>query len=154
MSSRLFREVREKRGLAYEIHSGGEEFHDTGAFTISAGTSPKLAYELIKVIIEEIGKIREKAVHGNELKRAKEFLVGQLILHLEDSETQMLFLGGSKLRKGKIEKPSEIIKKIKKVEKDEIRKVAKELFTNKNLYLALIGPLRNRDKVKTLLKYD
>ncbi len=154
MSSRLFREVREKRGLAYEIHSGGEEFYDTGAFTISAGTSPKLAYELTKVIIEEIGKIREKAVHGNELKRAKEFLVGQLILHLEDSETQMLFLGGSKLRKGKIEKPSEIIKKIKKVEKDEIRKVAKELFTNKNLYLALIGPLRNRDKVKTLLKYD
>ncbi len=145
MSSRLFREVREKRSLAYEIRAESMQYHDTGAFVISAGTAPTKAKESVAVILGELKKIKEKKVKENELKRTKEFLLGQLLLGLEDSSSYMLWLGSQQMTEGKIKTLKEIKSKINKVSREDVRRIAQTLFQKDNLNFALIGPLKNKE---------
>jgi predicted Zn-dependent peptidase len=145
MSSRLFNEVREKRGLAYEIGTAVKRFEDTGAFIVHAGIDNHKVIEAVRVILEELGKIRDKEPAASELKRAKEFYLGQMLLSLEDTLDQMLWIGESTVCLDKTYTPQEIKRGIEKVSAAGIRKIAREILRQDNLNLALIGPLAGRD---------
>lgn len=142
MSSRLFEEVREKRGLAYEIKSGLSFFEDTGAVTISAGTEPAKAREATSVIVRELERLKEKRVSEDELRRAKDYFLGQLLLGLEDTLDHILWFGERVLYGGEIPSVQEIRADIEKVTSHDIQTLARKLFAGGKLRLALIGPLK------------
>jgi predicted Zn-dependent peptidase len=147
MSSRLFIQVRERKGLCYYISTGAESYHDCGSFTTQAGVTNdldkiKLA---IKTILEEHKKIVDGDVSKKELIRAKELIKGRVMLSLEDSINVANIIGIKKLLQDKIETPEEIIKKIEAVTLDEITKLAQQIFINRSLNFSLIGPF---DKTK------
>ena len=146
MSSRLFENVREKRGLAYEIGTEIKRYKDTGAFIVNAGIQNTKVKETVRVIIKELKKVKTKGISGSELKRAKEFFKVQLLLALEDTMSHMLWLGEHVLASGKLPDKDSIIKKIDSVSTYGLQRVAKSIFKNKNLNLALIGPLKDKEK--------
>lgn len=152
MSSRLFTEIREKRGLAYYVSSDIWQFHETGAIQAALGADTKRAEEAIKVVLEEFKQIKEKGVTVGELKQAKENFKGRLYLELEESFAQAEFLAEQQLLKGKIKTPEEILKEIYKVSSSDIIKVAREIFKEENLNLTIIGPYKNTQRFNRLLE--
>jgi predicted Zn-dependent peptidase len=141
MSSRLFNEVREKRGLAYEIGTGVKRFADTGAFVVHAGIDNRKVQDCLDLIFKELGIIRKTLVSKDEFKRAKEFCLGQLSLALEDTMEYMLWMGESVACLDKVYTLKQIIKEVNKVKIEEIQAVAKMIFSNQKINLSLIGPL-------------
>lgn len=152
MSSRLFIQLRERRGLAYYVRSGNEEYHDTGSFAAQAGVEPKNIDEAIKVVLAEFGKIASEEPVAEELNKAKESLKGRLILELEDSREVSTMLGLQELLEEKIRTPEEIIANIDKVTAEDLVGVAKKIFVNKGLNLAIIGPFKDESKFISNLK--
>lgn len=151
MSSRLFTEVREKRGLAYYIKSDISTYFDNGYFITQAGTDVRKAPEAIKVILGVYGSICNK-VDGKELGRAKEYLKGKLALGLEDSKGVASFYVEDYLLEGKLRTFKEIIKEIEKVTLSDIKRVAQKIFVNKGLNLSIIGPYKDETKFAKILK--
>ena len=147
MSSRLFDEVREKRGLAYEIDSSVKKFADTGALVINAGIATKNINKALKVILGELGKISRRAVSRDELNRAKEYYRGQMLLSLEDTMGYMLWLGASLIVRDRIYKKEEVLKKVSRVDAGEILDVARKVFKPQQLNFAWVGPVE--EKLKT-----
>lgn len=145
MSSRLFENIREKRGLAYEIGTEIKRYKDTGAFIVNVGTEHKKAKETIRLILKELEIIKTNPVPAEELKRAKEFFKVQLLLSLEDTSNYMMWLGEHVVLGGKLPDKEEIIKKIDSASSDELQRVANDIFVNKNLDLAFIGPLKEKE---------
>lgn len=146
MSSRLFNEVREKRGLAYEIGTGIKRFADTGEFLVHAGIDNHKVEDCLGLIFQELGKLRKTIVRKDEFGRAKEFYSGQLSLALEDTMEYMLWMGESVACLDKAYTLEQIIKEVNKVEMEDIRQVAGKIFNDKKINLALIGPLGNKEK--------
>jgi len=146
MSSRLFHEVREKRGLAYEIGTQLKRFQDTGAFVVHAGIDNRKVNEAIKLILEELAKVKHRLVEADEFKRAKEFYLGQLMLALEDTLDHMLWIGESTAVLDRTYTLNEIIKEVNRVKREDIREVASLIFKEEKTNLALIGPLKDREK--------
>lgn len=140
MSSRLFNEVREERGLAYDIGSYAKKYHETGAFVVEAGVDHSKVKEAIEVILNELKKAAEKSASDDELKRSKEFYLGQLDLSLENSMNQMLWAGESITSSGKRHSYEEVQTAVEKVGPDDLKRVAKEIFQAKALHLAVVGP--------------
>lgn len=151
MSSRLFNEVREERGLAYEIHSNISMFYDAGVLVISAGVDNRKVSESVSVILNEMRKFKEETVSYEELERAKEFIIGQLVLGLESVSAYMHWLGESKLLSEKLLTPLEVIKKVKEVKAEDVKQIAAKIFVDENLNLALIGPLKKGVRIKGIL---
>jgi len=153
MSSRLFEEVRGKRGLAYYVRTETECFHETGYLVTQAGTDINKIDEAIKVVLAEYYKVQSSKfkVQSEELKKAKEFLKGRLILDLEDSHAVASLFGSSLLLEGRIRTPEEMIKGVEKVTPADIQRVAKKLFLPENLNLAIIGPYKKPEKFEKIL---
>ncbi len=145
MSSRLFNEVREKRGLAYEIGTQVKRFFDTGAFIVHAGMDNNKVEDAISVILEELAKIKSRQVSLDEFKRAKDFYLGQLTLALEDTLDHMLWIGESIIAMDKAYSLNQILKVVNKIKREDILECAKLIFKNEHLNLALIGPLKNNE---------
>ncbi|OGY25904.1 MAG: hypothetical protein A2Z24_02375 [Candidatus Woykebacteria bacterium RBG_16_44_10] len=152
MSSRLFIELRERRGLAYYVRAGIEEYHDAGSFVASAGVPPKKIGEAIKVILDEFNKITGEKVGEKELKKTKEHIKGRLILELEDSREVAALFGSQQLLEGKVRSVEEIFTKIDAVSAEDIKKVAADIFKNEALNLAIIGPYKDEGKFVKILK--
>lgn len=148
MSSRLFEEVREKRGLAYEIRSGVGHYQDTGSITVSAGVENKKAALAISVALQELAKLKEKAVPEAEFKRAKDYFIGQFLMGLEDTLDHLLWVGEKVLYFEKPPDRDEIIGEIKRVTAKDIQRVAQIVFKTSHLNLALIGPLKTKEQTK------
>jgi len=146
MSSRLFNEVREKRGLAYEIGTGLKRYHDTGAFLVHAGIDNHKVVPCLELIFKELEAIKNKPVAIDEFKRAKEFYLGQLMLALEDTMEYMLWMGESMACLDKVYTLEEVIKEINKVNIEDIRNVAQQIFKREKINLSLIGPLEKEKK--------
>ncbi|MFH0858004.1 MAG: pitrilysin family protein [Candidatus Omnitrophota bacterium] len=146
MSSRLFNELRENKGLAYEIGTAVKRFQDTGAFLVHAGIDNRKVIEAVRVILEELGKIKNVLVLNDELKRAKEFYLGQLELAMEDTMDQMLWIGESTLTLDKTYTLEQVIKEIDKLKKEDIREAAQLIFQENKLNLAMIGPLKTQEE--------
>lgn len=154
MSSRLFHEVREKRGLAYYVRTSSDEYTDAGTLVSNAGIDPKRVAEAVEVIIAEYNKVASgnMGLADEELKKAKEFLKGHLVLGLEDSNSVAGFYGHQELLEERIDNPNDILAKIDSVTKDEVEAVGKEYFIEQGLNLALIGNFEDREKLESLLK--
>ena len=140
MSSRLFEEVREKRGLSYEIKSSLYFFQDAGGFTVSEGVEKKKLPLSIRVILNELRKIRNKPVGEQELRRAKDYYLGQLYLALEDTLDQMVWLGEKVMYLGEPPTREEIREKIEAVTARDIQAIAGRYLRTNNLNLAVVGP--------------
>lgn len=143
MSSRLFLEVREKRGLAYYVNAGTQEFSDTGALTIRAGVDPKNAIDTLQIIRKELSKLMRTPPPVGELQRAKENLKGELVLRLEDSMAIARFVAQQALQLGTVRTPSEITEDIDSVTGAEVRDAAAEFFAPENSYVSYVGPLKS-----------
>lgn len=164
MSSRLFHEVREKRGLAYYIRTNVECYQDCGNLTSYAGIDQKRIEEAIKVILEEYKKISnlppkarlakggKSQISKEELKKAKEFLKGHLVLELEDSRAVAGFYASQEILEKNIETPEEVIKKIEAVTTGDVERVAREIFRSSKLNLAVIGQFDSRQRFEKLLE--
>lgn len=154
MSSRLFHEVREKRGLAYYVRSSSDEYADAGTLVSTAGIDPKRVTEAIEVMIAEYAKVSSGTMQltDEELTKAKEFLKGHLVLDLEDSRSVAGFYAHQELLEEQIENPDDVIRQIDAVTKEDIESVGKEFFVDSTLNLALIGNFTDRQKLESLLK--
>ena len=152
MSSRLFIEVRERRGLAYYIRANNEMYFDVGNFVTQAGVELKSIDDAIKVILEQFERVKKNKVDDEEMNKAKENLKGKLILDLEDSRNMAGLYGTAELLEKEVHTPEEIIKKIDEVRAGDIMKIAKDIFIEKNLNLAVIGPYKEEGKFQQLLK--
>jgi len=147
MSSRLFIQVRERRGLCYYISSGSESYDDCGSFITQAGVTNNLEKVklAVRTVLEEHEKIKSGDIKSEELLKAKEMIKGRLMLSMEDSMHVASFFGTKKILQNKIISPEEIIAKIESVTPQEIATLAKEIFIPKNLNFALIGPFEQKD---------
>lgn len=155
MSSRLFTELREKRGLAYDIGTQVRRFQDTGAFIVHAGIDNHKVDTALKLILEELKTTRDKLVSEDEFRRAKEFYLGQLLLSLEDTLDHMLWLGESQATLDKTYTLQEIVKELKVLKRKDVREVARYVFKKESLRLALIGPLKDsQEKLAKELSID
>ncbi len=142
MSSRLFTEIREKRGLAYSISSYLEFFVDSGAVGVVAGVSPNRFEEALQAIVEQLSILRTQEVPEEELTKAREFVKGRLLLQLEDSFSLAFWYGRQELLLGRTLTPSEVIQAIDSVTSQDIKRVAGELVKSSRMKLAVIGPYR------------
>ncbi len=150
MSSRLFSEVREKRGLAYMVRASGDFFRDTGTVQIQSGLDPARLKEAFEVIKKELKKIKKEEVSEKELNDAKNNLIGHLTLVLEDSAAQAQTKIKDLIFLGKIESYQEICKKIRAVTKKQVLSLAQKLFDEKKMHVAIIGPFAKKSILKIL----
>lgn len=161
MSSRMFTEVREKRGLAYAVKTSADHLTDCGYSSTYAGVDLKRVDEAIAVILKQYygissfstgsGQVSQFIISKEELKKAKEYIKGQLALSLEDTKAINSFFGLRQLLDNKIETPEDIYKKIDEVIIDEILAVAKDLFKPENLNLAITGPFKDQKRFEKIL---
>ncbi len=141
MSSRLFREVREKRGLVYEIGTHIKRFEDTGAFVVSAGCDPAKVTATVQTICAELSRIRRGRIPDAELRRAKEYYAGQLLMGLEDPMDHMLWSGEQAVTVRRVAPPEQLLRHLEQVAARDIRRVARALFVTPKLHVAVVGPL-------------
>ncbi len=149
MSSRLFIEVRERRGLCYYISCHHELYYDVGYMVTQAGVANNIdkIKEAIEVILKEHNKIKKLQIPDFkfQIKKAKELLKGRLLLSLEDSFNVASFFGTKKILEDKLETPQQVIEKLEKVTAEEIADLASQIFKPERLNLAMIGPFRSNN---------
>jgi predicted Zn-dependent peptidase len=149
MASRLFQEIREKRGLAYAVYSYHAQYQDTGQFVIYAGTRPDNAAEVIRLIRAEVDRACADGITSDELERVRESIKGQMVLGLESTRSRMTRLGKSEVTLGELLSLDEIVERIDAVTTDAVHDLARRLFDG-NHALAMIAPL-DEDDVAHLL---
>jgi len=154
MSSRLFTKVREELGLAYYINSSVLSHTDAGTIFARGGVSNHRVNKALAAIIGEFRRLKEELVDPEELVKAKEMIRGRLALGLESSDDVAEFVVSQEMLKGKIETPEELMKKVDAVTAEEIREVARELFTSETLNLAVVGPYARDDEATFLSLLD
>lgn len=153
MSSRLFEEVREQRGLAYDIHSGTHFFSDCGALIVESGIDPGRVDEAIPVIIAELGKMRDGVTEA-EWSQARELTKGRMMLRMEESRAVSSFLGIQELLRDKVETVEEVLAKVSAVTREDIQRVANRVIQSENLVLAIVGPFDDASHFEAMLKFD
>jgi predicted Zn-dependent peptidase len=152
-SSRLFNDIREKRGLAYEIGTHVKFMADTGAFIVHAGVDNTKVQETVALIFAALQKVKDQPVSSDELRRAKEYYLGQLTLAMEDTMDQMIWIGETTTTLDRTFALEEIIKEVKKVTPRDIQKVSSRLLKPESINFAMIGPWKNKEhEVRTWLK--
>jgi predicted Zn-dependent peptidase len=140
MSSRLFQEVREKRGLVYSIGSYANQYAETGSMAVYAGAAPRRIHEVLKVVGDEVERLAADGLTPEELDRAKGQFKGSLVLGMEDTSSRMSWLGKSELTRGEILSVDQVIQRVDAVTEEDLRALAKELLGDGLSALALIGP--------------
>jgi predicted Zn-dependent peptidase len=153
MSSRLFSEVREKRGLSYYIHADTDLYHDVGLFGASAGVDPHRVEEALKVTIDEFRAVAsgEKMITEEEMKKAKDYIAGKMVLGFEDSENVAQYYGMRQLLTDVLESPEDILKKIRAVTQEEIQAITSQLVKDGELRLAVIGPFKEQKMFEDII---
>lgn len=152
MSSRLFQKIREEMGAAYHVRAETDLYTDHGYLAAFAGIDNSKTDAVIKTILEEFAKIGETPMSEKELARTKEHLIGNLVLGLETSDQLAGFYGSQEILTGKLISPEKLIEKIKAVKTEEITAVAKDIFQNRKLNLAVIGPFEDKSEFEKILK--
>jgi predicted Zn-dependent peptidase len=145
MSSRLFQEVRERRGLAYSVYSYHSQYADTGLFGVYAGCAPSKVREVLSLCREQLDAVATGGVTAEEIARGKGQLKGSLVLGLEDTGSRMSRLGKGELVYGEQLTVDEVIARIDAVTPDDVRDVATDVLASGNLGLAVIGPFDDVD---------
>lgn len=140
MSSRLFTSLRERQGLAYYVSAGAQHYTDTGYLTTHAGVPNKDVARAVEIIMNEYKTLRHTAVDADELRKAKDYIKGKSVIGLEASNAVAGFVGEQAMLYGKAIQIDAVLKRIEAVTAAEIKAVAKTIFKNNRLNLALIGP--------------
>jgi predicted Zn-dependent peptidase len=151
MSSRLFVELREKRGLVYDISSFTSQFLDTGAFHVYTGVDPRNAVEAVKVITAELARLAAHGPTGEELAKARELSKGRMMLRMEDTRAVGGWIGAQELLLRRVRTVEEAVAEMEAVTIEDLQRVARELLDPRGLYLAVVGPYRSDKRFATLL---
>jgi predicted Zn-dependent peptidase len=141
MSSRLFDELREKRGLAYSIYSSTKTYADTGLFMIKAGVDNKKLVEAVEVVMKILRQLRRSSPKALEFERAREYFLGQFVLGLEDTTEHMMWIGESMIERDRIRTLGEVVYRVNSLSPEDIRRVAADLLREKRFNLAIVGAL-------------
>ena len=152
MSSRLFQSIREDHGLAYSIYSTPNFYHDTGSLTIAAGLDTAHTQKALKLTLDELRRLRDKPPGARELRRARDYLIGQLELSLESTESQMNWVGEQLLGFDQIIPPDEIKARLNEIRPGDIRRVASDFFRPERLCLSLVSPLKSNRGLRKLIE--
>ncbi len=155
MSSRLFHEVREKRGLAYYVRTNSDNYTDVGTLVSSAGIDPARIDEAVEVMVDQyrlIAQDKKGLITREELKKAKEYLKGHFVLELEDSRAVASLYAHQEILEKKLENPEETIQKIDAITLEQVQTVATQYITDKTMNLAIIGNFDDTERFQKLLK--
>lgn len=152
MSSRLFIEIRERRGLAYAVGSYFAQLSDVGSGVVYAGVDPGKGPETVAAIVGELDKLRQLPVPASELARSKEFRKGRILMSLEDSHSVASWLASNEIIYGEVPAPEEVTERIDAVTVEDVQALAEELFRPDRYSLAVVGPYDNADEFRSLLE--
>lgn len=150
MSSRLFQEIREKKGLAYSVYSYAQQFAGSGLLGFYAGCNPSKAVEVVEIIRSVLSDVSDNGMTHEEIERAKGAVRGSLVLSQEDSGSRMSRIGKNEIVYGQVMDFDDILKAISRVSATDIREIASE-FLVKTPTLALVGPFKNESKFEKVL---
>ncbi len=153
MSSRLFLELRERHGLAYDVHSYVNQLFDSGAVVVYAGVEPKHTDSAIRIILDLLHQLVEAQVPEWELTKAKELVKGRLLLRMEDSHSVSSWLGAQELLVNRIYTVDEVISIVDAISSEDLKRVAQNLLGSEKLCLAIVGPVRGQKRLQRLLKF-
>jgi predicted Zn-dependent peptidase len=145
MSSRLFQEVRERQGLVYSVHSGAQQFRDSGVVYLYAGTEAGNFGKVLKAFLHEVRALKKDGVTADELARAKDHLKGNLMLSLESSSSRMNRLAKQELRFGAFHSVDEMLGEIDRVRPDEVEALIHRVLDEEQLCLVTLGPVDKRN---------
>lgn len=146
MSSRLFIEVREKRGLCYYVRSHHDAYTDVGSFMIQAGVDTERVDLAVTTIIDELWKLRAHGVPADELRKAKNFLKGRFVLGIEDSKGLIMYGAVKEAVEGNLEDPAVVLERIEAVTAEDVQAVVEEIIVRDGLNLAVLGPFPDADE--------
>ncbi len=153
MSSRLFRKIRDEMGVGYYVRAGNSTSTDSGYFAVSAGVANERLPEVLLAVINELNELKTNLVSDEELSKVKEHIIGMMYLGLESSDDLAEYYGTQEVMRREMRTPKEREKIIRSVTADDVRKMARKIFVDKNLNLALIGPTKDDASLKALLKF-
>jgi predicted Zn-dependent peptidase len=143
MSSRLFQNIRERRGLAYAVFSELSPYRDTGCLSVYAGTSAESAGSVVQLILSEFTRLKQDLVEDEELRRAKDYLKGSLMLSLESTTSRMANLARQEMYFGRFFDLNELVASIDRVTAADVQRVSQNFFEPKQVALTVLGNLRN-----------
>ena len=153
MSSRLFQKLREEMGVGYYVNASQDSYTDHGLFSISTGVDTKRVEEVIKVLLAECKKIISEQISEDEMKKVKDYICGSFMLGLETSDARAEYVAIDTILKGKITPPKEEIEKIQKVTVEQVKEIAKKIFVDEGLNLAIIGPYKDKAIFEKILTF-
>jgi predicted Zn-dependent peptidase len=153
MSSRLFQEIREKKGLAYSVYSFGSSYVDGGATGIYLATVPENGPEAVRLILKELKKLKEIPVGEAILRDAKEFTKAGLIMAAESVDNQMVRLAQNEIHLGCYMSMDDIIEKVEQVTSGDILRLANEIFKPSPVCLTVLGPVKDKSPYEDLIKH-
>jgi predicted Zn-dependent peptidase len=151
MSSRLFTEVRERRGLAYYVFAANQGYTDSGTLYSQAGVDLKRIDEAVTTILAELRKIAAEPVPADELEKARSYAKGRFVLSLESPQGTNMFGLRREVLEGHATEPSEVLAELDKVTAEDVQRVGQDLMREEAFRLALIGPLDDADRFQKLL---
>jgi predicted Zn-dependent peptidase len=152
MSSRLFLEIREKQGLAYDVHSYTNEYRDDGSLVIYAGVEPARVDQALRAALDELARMTE-LVPEDELARAKEFWKGRMLLRLEDTRSIASWLGAQEALLERIYTVDDVIERVDSIQSTDLQTLANRLFLPERLCVSVIGPYRSEDRFAKQLHF-
>jgi predicted Zn-dependent peptidase len=151
MSSRLFLEVRERRGLAYYVHGLNHSYTDAGSLFAQAGVDIKRIDEAIEVIVEQFGRMASEKVGSDELEKSRALVKGRFVLRTEAPQGLIMYGLNREVLEGRVLEPEELLAKIDAVTAEDVQRVAQDLISSDKLHLAVIGPFEDEDRFSNLL---
>ncbi len=153
MSSRLFQKLRDEMGVGYYVSAGNHAFTDHGFFSVNTGVCNDRAKEVIKAILEECKKLTTEEVPEKELKKVKDFITGNFVLALESSDSFAEFYGLQEIVHKEIKDSNKVIQDINKVTAKDVKTLAKKIFKDERLSLALVGPFKDKKAFEKILTF-
>ena len=150
MSSRLFMELRERRGLAYDVHSSISHLRDDGSVVVYAGVEPSSINDAVKRTMTELDGIKQ-VIPEDELDKAKAMTKGRLLLRTEDTRSMAGWVGAQELLLGEVRKIDDVIEEIDTLTAADVQRVAEEVIRMDRLHLAVVGPFRSASRFEKLL---
>lgn len=152
MSSRLNQELREKRGLVYDVDSYADYYLDSGALTVYAGVDPGNVEDAVRAIMEELTKLKD-AVEAQELTKVKELVKGRLLLGMEDTRSVAGWAGRQEILTGRVLTVDDVVAIVDNIQMEDMVEVAERLLVTKNISLTIVGPVRSEDRLRELLHF-
>jgi predicted Zn-dependent peptidase len=153
MSSRLFAKMRDELGICYYIKTDHNPFTDHGFLSISAGVDNSRVKEAVEGILNECRRLKVELVPASEIKKAKDYIAGTTMLELETSDARAVFCCEQEVMKKKVDSPAEIIEKINAVTAEDVQSLAKEIFVNEGLNMAIIGRFKDGEEFKSYFRF-